>query len=87
MLGQLPGRDPAKAAAAKLQREIAAKNAARRYEAYCDNCGMDAFNARRLAPPLVRRGQALRSIEAKERRRDALKARKEAMERRFGGGS
>ena len=84
MLGRLPGSDPARAAARKLQREIAAKSASRKYEAFCDHCNMDPREARRLAPPLVRRGQALRSIEAKERRRDAFKRRKSELERRFG---
>ena len=86
MLGRLPGHDPAKAAAAKLQAQIKAKNAARKFDQYCAACNIDPLEARRVAPPLVRKGQALRSAEAKQRQRDALKAKKEAMERRFGNG-
>ena len=86
MLGQLPGQDPSKAAAAKLQAEIKAQSTSRRFEQHCAQCNINPIEARRLAPPLVRKGQALRSIETKQRQRDALKAKKEQYERRFGNG-
>ena len=85
MIGfNLPGVDPAAAAARKLQKELEAKKAARAYEQHCAQCGMNPIEAHRLAPPLVKKGQALRRVEAKQRREAAFRAKKEQMARRFG---
>ena len=81
---RFPGSDPARAVAAKIQAELKAKKAARAYEEYVKNSGMNRFDAQRLAPPLVKKGQTLRSIEAKQRVRNALQAKRERLARRFG---
>ena len=83
MIG-LPNQDPSRAAAAKLKHQMLAKKAARAYQIRCENCQMDPLEARRVAPPLVREGIALRNIEAKKRKREALQKRKAKMENRFG---
>ena len=84
MFSYLPGSDPAAIKARKLQRDLQAKAASRAYDRHCAQCGMSAYEARRLAPKEVQRGMALRRIEAKQREREVIKARKEQMERRFG---
>ena len=79
------GEDPAAAKARKLQRDLQAKAASRRYEQFCAQSGMSPLEARRFAPKFVQRGMTLRRIEAKERRREAIKARKAKYEAQFGG--
>ena len=84
MFNHLPGSDPAAAKAHKLQRDLANKAASRRYDQHCAECGMSAYEAKLFAPKNVQRGQTLRRIEAKQRQREMVKARKAQMERRFG---
>ena len=81
---QLPGSSPAEAKARSLRRDIADKAAARRYEQHCAQCGISSFEAKWLAPPNVKHGQALRSAEERHRQRDILKAKKEKMANKFG---
>ena len=77
------GEAQAAVKARKLQRDLQAKAASRRYDQHCADCGMSAYEAKLFAPKNVQRGQTLRRIEAKQRQRDVIKARKEQMERRF----
>ena len=84
MFSYLPGSDPAAIKARKLQRDLQAKAASRAYDKHCVQCGMSQLEARRIAPEQVKRGKALRSIEAKRRQREVIKAHKEQMERHLG---
>lgn len=81
---QLPGKDPAAAAARALRRDIRDKAAARRYEQHCRERGLSALEANLLAPANVKHGQSLRSSEERHRQREVLKAKKEKMEQQFG---
>lgn len=78
------GSNPAAAKAAKLQRDLQAKAASRRYDAHCRACGLSAFEAQLLAPKLVKRGDSLRRVEERHRKQAEFRAQKQAMERRFG---
>lgn len=84
----LPGAsNPAAAKAAKLRHELEAKAASRRYAAHCAECGIGAFEARLLAPELVKKGDALRAVEARRLKQEQLKQRKARLEQRFGRGT
>ena len=45
---------------------------------------MDPIEARFLAPPLVKKGQALRMIEERLRQKDLIKAKKEKLNQKYG---
>ena len=83
-LPQLSGSNPAAAKARAIQRDLEAKRKSREYEAYCKQQNIGPAEANLLAPKNVKRGAALRSIEAKRQRQQELKQRKERLERRFG---
>ncbi len=81
----LPGfSSPAAVKAAKIKRELEAKAAARQFDRYCADCGINAAEAHLLAPALVRKGQTIRRIEERKRQQAALKAKKQKLEQRFG---
>ena len=82
--GTLPGSSPAEAKARAIQRQLEAKRASRAYDKHCASCGMNPNEARFLAPPLVKRGKALRMAEERHRQRDLIKAKKEKLDRKFG---
>lgn len=81
--GTLPGSDPAAAKARKLQRDLEARAASRKYDAHCAQCGMDPLEARLLAPANVKRGAALRRIDERHRQQEAFHAKKEKLQRKF----
>ena len=82
--GILPGSNPAEAAARKLQRDIEARRASRAYDKHCRSCGMNPLEARLLAPAITKRGQALRRLDERKRQRDAIRKKKEQLDRQFG---
>ena len=81
----LPGAsNPAEAKARSIQRQLEAKRASRAYDQHCRSQGMNPREARLLAPPLVKKGQALRMVEERQRQRDLIKAKKEKLDNKFG---
>ena len=81
----LPGAsNPAAAKARIIQRELEARKAARDYEAHVRAIGMSLAEANLLAPKLVQKGQALRMADERKRRQANVRAKKEAMDRKFG---
>ena len=74
----------AAAKAFKLQQDLKNKSASRKYEAYCQSCGMSVMEARLLEPPKARTGRLLRAAEESRRKMDAIKAKKEMLQNRFG---
>ena len=83
----LNGSNPAAAKARAIQRDLEARKAARDYDAHCRACGMSMAEANLLAPALVKKGQTLRAVEARQRRQQEIKAKREQMDRRFGQGN
>ena len=82
--GTLPGSNPGEAKARAIQRQLEAKRASRKYDAHCASCGMNPIEARLLAPPLVKRGEALRRVDERHRQKELIKAKKEKIDRQFG---
>ena len=82
--GTLPGSSPGEAKARAIQRQLEAKRASRKYDAHVAAQGMSAREAQFLAPPLVKKGKALRMAEERHRQRDLIKTKKEKLDRKFG---
>ena len=82
----LPGAsNPAEAKARAIKRDIADKVASRKFDAYCASAGIDPIRAQFLIPANAKRGQSLRRIEQRQRDREALKAEKERIKKKFQG--
>ena len=77
------GHNPAEAKAAKLQSELKAKAASRKYEAYCQSSGMSPLEARLLEPRAAEKGRLLRAAEERKRRLNELHAKKEKIDQNF----
>ena len=82
--GTLPGSNPGEAKARAIQRQLEAKRASREYDKHCSTCGISPLEARLLAPPLVKKGAALRGVDERHRQRDLIKAKKEKLDNKFG---
>ena len=77
--------NPAEAKARQLRRELEARAASRKYDSYCASCGMNAIEARLLAPPLAKKGKALRMADERHRQKEAFHSKKEKIARKFQG--